>query len=261
LALSITTTRLLPPWQIKLAVLLALLLAPLVAVPARAARSPLQLFIIEPYLELHTGPGRGFPVTQVVARGESLDVLYRRTDWFKVRTEHGIEGWASARELSHAILADGSLFGVNQGDRAGFRTHHWEGGIMAGAYAGATLVSAFGSLSINDNLKVEFDLSQYLGSISDGYLADVGLAHVFLPDWPISPFVTLGTGFERVEPKATLVQPVDRDDQIGYYGGGLRIYLTRRFFLRAEYRQDVVFTKTNTNEVNAEWRAGFAFFY
>lgn len=229
--------------------------------PARAARELLQLFVAEPYLELHTGPGRGYPVAQVVGRGESVDVLYRHTDWFKVRTERGVEGWASARDLSLTLLADGNHFTVNLGDRTGFRSHLWEGGVFGGAYAGATLVSAYAALSVTDNLKIEADVSQYLGNVSNGYLVDIGLAHVFMPEWRVSPFVTLGTGVEIVEPKATFAQPINRSNQLGYVGVGLRCYLTQRFFVRGEYRSDEIFTRTNTNEVNKEWRVGFAFFY
>ncbi len=57
-------------------------------------------------------------------------MLFRRTDWFKVRTERGIEGWASVRELSLTMLADGSPFSVNMGDRNGFRSHRWESGLF-----------------------------------------------------------------------------------------------------------------------------------
>jgi hypothetical protein len=229
--------------------------------PAHAARELLQLFVTQPYLELHTGPGRGYPVTQVVARGESVDVLFRRTDWFKVRTERGVEGWAAARELQLATLADGSQFQVKMGDRAGFASHRWEAGIFAGDYAGATLIAAFGALSITDNLKLEVGASQYTGNVSDGELVEIGLAHVFMPEWRFSPLVDLGTGYRWVQPKATLATPVDRSDEVGYYGVGARFYLTRRFFLRGDFRKYVVFTRTNTNEVNEEWRLGFGFFY
>jgi hypothetical protein len=233
----------------------------LLSTPARAAHELLQLFITQPYLQLHTGPGRGYPVAQVVARGESVDVLFRRTDWFKVRTERGIEGWASVRELTMATLADGSNFVVSMGDRAGFAHHRWESGVLAGAYAGATLLSVYSALSITDNLKLEIGVSEFLGNVSDGYIADIGLAHVFLPEWRFSPLVTVGTGFQKLEPKVLLVQPVDRSDQVAYVGVGARFYLTRRFFFRGEYREYVVFTRTNANEVNEEWRLGFAFFY
>lgn len=241
--------------------MLALLALSQAMTPARAARELLQLFVTQPYLELHTGPGRGYPVTQVVARGESVDVLFRRTDWFKVRTERGVEGWASARELQLATLADGSQFQVKMGDRAGFASHRWESGVFAGDYAGATLIAAFGALSITDNLKVEVGVSQYTGNVSNGELVEIGLAHVFMPEWRFSPLVDLGTGYRWVQPKATLATPVDRSDEVGYYGVGARFYLTRRFFLRGDFRKYVVFTRTNENEVNEEWRLGFGFFY
>jgi hypothetical protein len=71
----------------------------------------------------------------------------------------------------------------------------------------------------------------------------------------------LGTGFVHLEPKATLVQPAQRWEQTAYVGGGLRFYLTRRFFVRAEYKSHIVFTKRNENEEADEWKLGFAFFF
>jgi uncharacterized protein YgiM (DUF1202 family) len=241
--------------------LLALLLGLVPALGLAAPRELLQLFVTEPYLELHTGPGRGYPVTQVVARGESVDVLFRRTEWFKVRTERGVEGWASERDLLHTTLADGSPFRFDRGDRKGFQSHHWEGGILTGDYAGATLVEGYLARSLTDNLKVEIYAGQFLGNLSNGYVADLGLNHVFMPEWRFSPFVTLGTGVERTEPKATLVTPLNQNYQTAYAGAGARYYLTRRFFLRAEYRHHTVFTKSDVNEVKQEWKIGFAFFY
>ena len=226
-----------------------------------APRQLLQLFVTEPFLELHTGPGRGYPVTQVVVRGESLDVLFRRTDWFKVRTERGVEGWAGERALLSTTLADGSPFTFQRGDRRGFQSHNWEGGILTGDYAGATLVEGFWARSLTDNLKVELYAGQFLGNLSNGYVADLGLNHVFMPQWRVSPFVTLGTGVERTEPKATLVRPRNQNYQTAYAGVGARYYLTRRFFLRAEYRHHTVFTRSDANEVKQEWKIGFAFFY
>ena len=245
----------------KLAVALLLSALSLAPKPAHSAQELLQLFISQPYLELHTGPGRGYPVARVVPRGESVDVLFRRTDWYKVRTERGIEGWASVRELTLATLADGSTFKASMGDRAGFTSHRWESGIFAGAYAGSTLIAGYSALSLTDNLSIEVGASNFLGNVSNGYILEVGLAHVFVPEWRVSPLVTVGTGYEHVSPKVLLTQPVDRDDQVAYVGVGARLYLTRRFFFRGEYREYVVFTKTNSNEVNEEWRLGFAFFY
>ena len=241
--------------------LVALALALLPALAGARHQELLQLFVAEPYLELHTGPGRGYPVTQVIARGEALDVLFRRTDWFLVRSERGVEGWAAEGELAKARLADGTLFHFDRGDRDGFRSHRWEGGIFAGDYAGATLVEGMWARSLTDSLKVELQAGQFLGNLSNGYIADIGLNHVVFPEWRWSPFVTLGAGWERTEPKATLVVPRNQSYQTAYEGAGVRFYLTRRFFLRAEYRHHTVFTKGDANEVKQEWKAGFAFFY
>jgi opacity protein-like surface antigen len=236
---------------------LAALLAPAVS----GAREYLQLFVAEPYLELHTGPGRGYPVFHVVPRDGSVDVLFRRTDWFKVRTERGVEGWASQADMLKTVLADGSPFRFPLGDRAGFTAHRWEMGIFAGELGSATLVSWYGAVSFNSQLQVEAAVGNFLGKFTNGVTGDLGLAHVILPEARLSPFLTLGVGLVHTEPKATLVQPANRTEQTAYVGGGLRYYLTRRFFLRAEYKAHYIFTKRNQNEEADEWKLGFAFFY
>jgi hypothetical protein len=245
--------------QVALAglVLLGLLLTPAVG----GAREYLQLFVGQPYLELHTGPGRGYPVFHVVPRDASVDVLFRRTDWFKVRTEHGVEGWASQQDMQRMVLADGSPFTFSLGDRAGFTAHRHEMGLFAGAYGGASLVSGYASVSFNSQLALEGAVGQYLGKFSNGVTGDVGLTHVIAPEARWSPFLTLGVGLVHVEPKATLVQAANRTEQTAYVGGGVRYYLTRRFFVRGEYKAHYIFTKRNQNQEADEWKLGFAFFF
>ena len=244
-------------WALAGLVLLAALLTPATG----SAREYLQLFVTQPYLELHTGPGRGYPVFHVVPRAASVDVLFRRTDWFKVRTEHGVEGWASQADMQKTVLADGTTFHFDVGDRAGFTSHRYEMGIFAGAYGGASLVSGYASFSFNPQLALEGAVGEFLGRYSNGYTGDIGLTHVIAPEWRWSPFLTLGLGEVYTEPKATLVQPTNRSEPTAYVGGGVRYYFTRRFFLRAEYKAHWVMTKRNENEEADEWKAGFAFFF
>jgi hypothetical protein len=239
-----------------------LLLLLLFATPGLCgAREYLQVFVVAPYLELHTGPGRGYPVFNVVARDASVDVLAHYTEWFKVRSDRDVVGWVSEIDMLRTVLADGSAFTFERGDRAGFTSHRFETGMFAGEYAGATLISAYSSFAFNSQLALEVSVGQFLGKSSNGVSADVGLTHLFVPEWRFSPFVMLGTGIVHTEPKATLVQPLNRTEQTAYVGGGIRYYLTRRFFVRAEYKNHIVFTKLNSNEVVDEWKLGFAFFY
>ncbi len=220
-----------------------------------------QVFVSEPYLELSTGPGRGYPVFHVVEREESVDVLFRRTDWFKVRTENGVQGWARARDMRRTKLADGSPFVFNLGDREGFTSHGWELGIGGGDYGGASLISAYGARSLTDNMKVELTFSQYLGNASYGYKAEGGITHVLFPEWRFSPFVGIGSGVVWTKPRATIVLPEDRTDQTAYAGVGARFYLTRRFFVRADYRWHTVFTSRDENQELEEWKIQIACFF
>ena len=239
--------------------LLALVL--LSAPAASRAREHLEVFVTAPYLELRTGPGRGYPVFHVAERDQRVEVLFRRTDWFKVRTERGVEGWAAQRDMLRTVLPDGTPFTFDLGDRAGFTSHRFEMGVFAGDYGGATLISGYGSFSFNSQLAAEVAAGQFLGKFSNGAVADFGFSHVLMPEWRLSPFLMLGTGLVHVTPKATLVVPSERTDQTAYVGGGLRYYLTRRFFVRAEYKSHMVFTKRNANEEVDEWKLGFAFFF
>ena len=175
--------------------LLALCLAPAMG----WAREHLQVFVTQPYLELHTGPGRGYPVFNVVPRDGSVQVLFRRTDWFKVRTERGVEGWASQRDMLKTVLADGSPFVFDLGDRTGFTSHRFEAGAFAGAWGGATLVSAYTSYSFNSQLALEGSVGNFFGKFSNGVVGDIGLAHVLFPEWRLSPYFTIGTGLVHIE--------------------------------------------------------------
>jgi opacity protein-like surface antigen len=253
--LSPSTTSALPA--------LALLLLVALCGPARAAAADdtQLLSVAEPYLELHEGPGRGYAVTQVVPRGEAVEVLYRRTEWFRVRTRRGIEGWAHEAAMRMTLRADGSAFSFDLGNRDGFTAHRWELGFAAGDYGGATLIGTHLSFSFNEQMALELTGSQFLGSASNGYAAELGLVHVYRPDWRVSPLLTLGTGSIWINPKSTTVNVPDRNDQTAYVGAGLRFYMTRRFFLRGEYRHHLVFTSRDSNEEIKEWKLALAFFF
>jgi hypothetical protein len=259
---SISTIHSIPPRRSTSLARLGLLtlIALLAARVTYAAEELVQVFVAEPYLELHTGPGRGYPVTQVVGRGESVDILYRRTDWFRVRSERGVIGWASLAQMSRTRLADGSLLRIDLGDRKGFADHRWEMGGFLGEFAGANLISAYAAGRLNPNLGLDVTISQFLGNVQNGYIAEVGLEHVMFPDWRLSPILMLGGGLYRVD-ASLAAQLADRTDEDAYAGLGIRFYLTRRFFLRAEWKERVIITKRNENEELKEWKVGLAFFF
>jgi len=217
--------------------------------------------VADPYLELRTGPGIGYPKFYVVDRGETVDILKRRTDWFLVLAPNGKKGWVSREQLELTLGRDGQKVEFAAVEQSDFTNARWEAGVLAGDFGGANIISLYGSFSLNPHLSVEAWGSQILGNFSNGWLGSINLVHETWPDWRISPFFTLGTGVIHTEPKSTIVQGEDRTDQVAHVGAGLRIYGTRRFILRAEYKSYVVFTSRDDNEEVQEWKVGFAFFF
>jgi opacity protein-like surface antigen len=233
----------------------------LLTTTAQADDRPRKILIADPFIELHTGPGRGYPIFHIVERGGEVILVKRRTDWFLIRSGRGVEGWASRAQMAATLEQTGEPLDLEEPARENYMSRRWQAGVMGGDFGGASVISAVGGYSFSDNLSIQLTFEHILGDFSNGYSATVGLMHVFAPEWRLSPYFTLGTGLIHVEPKSTLVRALDRDDQIGYAGGGLQFYLTRRFMLRAEYRNNIVFTSRNDNEEVDEWKYGFAFFF
>ena len=260
---SITTTHSTPRPTNLFRVASLVLFALLAITPglAEAAKEHRRVAVADPYLEMHTGPGRGYPIFHVVDRGESVEIIKQRTDWFLVRDADGDEGWVDQTQMELTLNPDGSEVDFDRAGLQDFTDAKWEMGALAGDFGGANIVSLYGGYSLNPHVSIEVWGSQILGNFSNGWMGSVNLTHETWPDWRISPFFTLGTGVIHTEPKPTIVQGEDRTDQIAHAGAGIRVYATRRFILRAEFKSYVVFTSRDDNEEVEEWKVGFAFFF
>ncbi len=240
-----------------------LVAAILCLVPGLAdAKKPLKrVSVADPYLEMHTGPGRGYPKFYIVERGDSVDIVMQRTDWILVRDDDGKEGWVDQAQMELTLKPDGAQLEFDSAEQDDFTNARWEAGVLSGDFGGANIVSVYGGYSINPYISAELWASQILGNFSNGSMLSLNVVSEAFPDKRISPYFTLGAGVIKTEPKSTIVQAEDRDDQIGHVGAGFRIYATRRFLLRAEYKSYVVFTSRDENEEVEEWKVGFAYFF
>lgn len=242
-------------------VLLLLLLQCLLVATAPRAEEFQEVQVADPYIEMHTGPGRGYPIFYSVERGASISILKRRTDWFKVRTTDGKEGWVHRDEMVQTLGPSGERLQLADKTFAEYQERSWELGILGGDFEGADVLSLYGGYHFTQNLSVELWLSAILGDFSDGFMANVNLQAEPFPEWRLSPFVQLGTGVLHVEPHTTLVQENNRTDQLALAGFGVRFYITRSFIFRAEYNKYVIFMNKDNNEDIDEWKAGVGFFF
>ena len=59
---------------------LLLLIVLLFTASAQADDEGRKILIADPFIELHSGPGRGYPIFHVVERGREVFIVKRRTD-------------------------------------------------------------------------------------------------------------------------------------------------------------------------------------
>ena len=236
-----------------------MLIALMLGMPADAKYQP-EVVVSDPYIDLHTGPGRGYPIFYVAAQGDRITILKAQTDWYKVRTPRGKEGWVNVAQMASTLDLDGQsidfpTYGVNE-----FAKRRWIFGFGAGDFGGARILSASGTFAFTPNIAGQLVASQVLGDYSDGYIGTASIVMSPFPEWRVSPFFEIGTGIIDVNPQTTIVQSEDRTDEIAHVGVGADVYLSKRFIFRMVYKRHTVFTSRDDNEEIDEWTAGFSFF-
>ena len=144
--------------------------------------------VADPFIEFHTGPGPGYPVTHVVERGEEIGILKRRTDWFKVRDAKGKEGWVFADQLAKTLQPSGETVVVPVYGFEEFQARRWEAGVTGGDFDGSTSLSVYGGYRMSKHLGLEAEYTELFGDYSDGWVASINVTHTFVPEWRVSPF-------------------------------------------------------------------------
>lgn len=226
-----------------------------------AAERHRTVVVADPFIELHTGPGRGYPVFYIAERGEQVQLLKQRTDWFEVRLQKGKTGWVRLDQLRRTLQPNGEHFDVSESTLSDYARRRWEVGVLYGDFGGANEIASYGAFSLTPNLSFELALSEVLGRFSDSKMVNLDIVHTLFPARRISPYFGLGTGTIDTLPKATLVATLERRESLAHVGFGFRAYLTRRFVFKAEYKTYVVFTHRDDNEDIREWKAGFSLFF
>lgn len=220
-----------------------------------------QVVVSDPYVEMHTGPGRGYPVFYVVGQGEEITILKRRTDWFKIQTEREKTGWVHIGEMKHTLDLDGNEIDFGELDQGDFSKRRWEMGFNGGDFGGANSLSGYLGYAITPNITVQLEATQALGEFSDSVIGTANILMYPFPKWRLSPYFTIGTGIITTKPHSTIVQAEDREDEIAHAGIGANYYLSDRFLIRMEYKRHTVLTSRDDNEEIDQWKAGFSIFF
>lgn len=228
------------------------------------AEGEIPLTIADPYIEMHTGPGSGYPIFHVVDRGQKIIVIKRKTDWYKIRASNGKEGWATRQQMQQTLLPDGEQLKFARLGKDEFIVRRWELGVTGGELADAPVTSLYGGYNFTQNFSTEFTLAHSVGNVSSSFLYKLNLLMQPFPEWSYSPYFTLGLGTIDVNPNATLIEPENKSNEFSQLGFGIRKYLSRRFMFRFEVNEYLIFSASNDKDQNedaSEWKLGFAIFF
>ena len=229
------------------------------SVPGGDKRERVQ--VTDPFIELHTFPGRGYPIFYVAARGEWVSIELRHTDWYKVRTATGKVGWVTRAQLQSTLAESGEQ--QQFGDIAfnDYLARRVELGAGYGRFHREPMMKFWLSYRLSDTLSIESSLGQVQGVFSGTTLWHVNLQAEPWSDQRFSPFLGIGIGRFNNIPNQSLVAFQSTNARMADAIIGARYHLTDRFMVRADY---AIYTAFVSDQRSLEYRAataGLSFFF
>ena len=255
--------RLLDRVRTRCAPLFILLATLATAGAARADDAPTteRVQITDPYIELHTGPGRGYPVFFVVQRSDFIEIRLRYTDWYKVVTENGKEGWVHRRQLQTTLTASGVSKSFRDIALDDYLQRKLEFGAGWGHFRAEPMLKFWAAYKLGESIGVEGTIGQVQGTFSGTNFWHVNVQLEPWSDQRISPFFAIGVGNFKNIPNTSLVGAINTDAKLADAQVGVRYYLTERFVLRADYSIYTAFLSDSKSSEYRAWTGGLSFFF
>jgi hypothetical protein len=222
---------------------------------------PERLQVTDPYIELHTAPGRGYPIFFVAGRGEWVEVLLRHTDWFKVRTAGGKEGWVHRSQMETTVTEAGGRKTFRDILLDDYLRRRVEAGAAWGRFKSEPMLKMWTAYRISDTLSAEATVGQVQGRFSGTDFWHLNMNVEPWSDKRLSPFFGIGFGTFKNVPNDSLVNAVLTNAKLADAAIGVRYHLTDRFVVRADYSLYTAFVSDTRSLEYRAFTAGISFFF
>jgi hypothetical protein len=229
------------------------------ATPVVTAAEKVQ--VTDPFIELRTGPGRGFPVFHVSGRDEWIELLLRSTDWYKVRTSTGHEGWVHRAQLETTLTEAGTTTTFRDVLLDDYLRRRVEMGGAWGVFKSEPMLKIWAGYRFADALAIEGTIGQVQGVFSGTEFWHFNLIVEPWSDRRLSPFFGVGLGHFKNIPNASLVGATVTDANLATASIGVRYHLAERFVARLDYSIYAAYVSDSSTPDYKAITAGIAFFF
>jgi hypothetical protein len=210
--------------------------------PTEPAGKPLaRVRVIGAYLDMRSGPGRGYPIFHAAEREEWVVIELRHTDWFKVRTARGTAGWVSREQMRQTVTEDGVPFELADPTLQAFLQRTFDFGVGYGATARTSFTRLWAGWRFSDTLSLDLNGADVQGQ---SYTTTIWSASLLAEPWSdkrFSPFLGVGVGHYNYVPNKSRVNRHEADGNLGVFTLGGRYYLASRVALRIDYSRYAAF--------------------
>jgi len=217
--------------------------------------------VADPYVEIRTGPGRGFPITNVAKKTEWLVIEIRHTDWFKVRTEAGKEGWVDRVQMENTLTEAGAKTSFRDVLVDDYLRRRVEFGGAWGHFSSDPVLKLWTSYNVTEIFAIEGAVGQVQGSYSGTNFWQIDLLAQPWADKRLEPFFGIGVGRIQNVPNASLVSAVTTNSNMANAMIGLRYHLGERFIARVDWTEYTSLVSANRTDQYHAVTAGLSFFF
>ena len=226
---------------------------------AQEASADTPAVVVEPFLELHTGPGRGYPVFYIAEKGELISLVKQRTDWFQVRLPNGQVGWAQRLEVEKTLRASGHRKRLTEKLYDDWISKRLSLGWAAGTFAGDPALFVRAMYDMTDHLGLEGNIASSSGDLGSTDLYYLGLVVTPWGNPWFSISGTLGAGWVHVDPESLLVDASSDVFPEAHAGIGFKLHLFRDLFVRGDFRNYSLFMDSNRTREFQGYSLGVSF--
>lgn len=208
---------------------------------APTAKPLARVRVTGPYLDMRSGPGRGYPVFYAAEKDEWVVIELRHTDWFKVRTPRGTTGWVSREQMKQTVTEDGIPFELADPTLTDYLQRRFDVGLGYGASKKTSITRLWAGWRFSDTLSLDLNIADVQQRTATTGLWTASILAEPWSDQRLSPFIGVGVGRFHYEPNKSLVNREVQDGNMGVLTLGVRYFLASRVAVRIDYSRYGVF--------------------